>query len=265
VMENSAYFTDSERMPACRLILSAKPMDGRWNMAVDEALLEAAITSGQPVIRWYGWSTPTVSLGYFQPEEAVASSHRLGALPRVRRLTGGGAIVHHHEWTYSCVLPPQQKLVRHPYELYDVLHRAVIDWFRDERSISLHLRGASQRRPEEPALCFLREDSHDVCHGDVKVLGSAQRRRKGALLQHGSLILRRSQFAPDVPGLCDLATGTELSARDGQALAWRLVHSVGEKIAVSRLTPEENQRAEEIAATEGTAPRSVICSSVPVH
>jgi lipoate-protein ligase A len=217
-------------------------------MAVDEALLDAAAESGQPVVRWYAWSEPTVSLGYFQSADEFASDPTLGKLPRVRRLTGGGAILHHHEWTYSCVLPPDQRLVRHPYDLYDRIHETVIAWFRDEHGIVLTQRGQSQRTAAEPALCFLREDSHDVCCVGVKVLGSAQRRRKGALLQHGSLVLRRSELAPQVAGVNDLVSEARLSAADGVSLARRLAACVGETVSEGDLTEQEHSRAEEISS-----------------
>lgn len=240
--------TFGPRLPACRLILSTAATSGRWNMAVDEALLDAAIISGQPVVRWYAWSEPTVSLGYFQSEEELAADSILGDLARVRRLTGGGAILHHHEWTYSCVLPPEQQLVRHPYDLYDLMHETVIACFREERGIELRQRGQSGRGLAEPALCFLREDSHDVCYQDAKVLGSAQRRRKAALLQHGSLILRRSEFAPQIAGVNDLVSKAKLTGSFGVLLAQRLALSIGETIYEDSLSLDEIRRARELCA-----------------
>jgi lipoyl(octanoyl) transferase len=232
----------------CRLILSATATPGRWNMAVDEALLEAAVVSGQPVVRWYSWSEPTISLGYFQSDEELAADPVLSRLAQVRRLTGGGAILHHHEWTYSCVLPPEQRLVRHPYDLYDLVHEEVIACFREEQGIELQQRGQSRRGPAEPALCFLREDSHDVCYRGLKILGSAQRRRKGALLQHGSLLLGRSEFAPQVAGVNDLVSEVKLTSTFGNLLAQRLASSIGESVLEDALTPDERRRAGELSS-----------------
>jgi lipoate-protein ligase A len=156
--------------------------------------------------------------------------------------------LHHYEWTYSCVLPPGQRLVRHPYDLYDLIHETAIAWFRDEHGIHLAQREQSQRQKDEPALCFLREDSHDVCCGGVKVLGSAQRRRKGALLQHGSLVLRRSELAPQVAGVNDLVSHARLLPDEGVSLARKLAASVGETVVIADLTVQEHARAEEIVS-----------------
>lgn len=241
-----------QRLPSCRLILSTSPTAGLWNMAVDEALLDAAVDAEQAVLRWYTWSAPTVTLGYFQADDVFASDPKLNALPRVRRLTGGGAIVHHHEWTYSCVLPPKQHLVGHPYDLYDVLHDAVIAWFHDNQDVNLTKRAESNPAAEESPLCFLRSGKYDLCHAQVKILGSAQRRRKGAILQHGSLILKQSEFAPQIPGLCDSGFTAPLNARHAQTLAWRMAHAVGEKIAIGRLTEAEQRRADELVQQRST-------------
>src|SRR5947199_97360 len=80
--------------------------DGPTQMAADDALLEGTATSGRPALRFYAWDPPTLSLGYFQPAADRLADPRLAALPFVRRPTGGGAIVHHHELTYALALPP---------------------------------------------------------------------------------------------------------------------------------------------------------------
>src|SRR5438132_7833883 len=78
--------------------------DGPHNMAADEVLLESAV-AGTGSLRFYGWATATLSLGYFQPHGLRKSDDRLAKLPLVRRPTGGGALVHHHELTYALALP----------------------------------------------------------------------------------------------------------------------------------------------------------------
>ncbi|HET6486674.1 MAG TPA: hypothetical protein VFH83_09660, partial [Spirochaetia bacterium] len=95
--------------PAFRLIVHPK-MDGRWNMAVDEALAEAA-GGGQslPVVRLYGFSPPTLSLGRFQKARGQLDAGRLASdgVVLVRRPTGGHAVLHDDELTYSVALPKQ--------------------------------------------------------------------------------------------------------------------------------------------------------------
>lgn len=225
-------------LPDCRLILDSEAREGAWNMAIDEALLESAVVGGPAVLRWYQWLRPTLSLGYFQSAAEVEQDPRWTSVAKVRRLTGGGAILHDQEWTYSLVLPADQRYVRHPYDLYDRVHEAIIHWFQEHARITIAMRGSTHREAEEPALCFLRQDSHDLCLAGQKVLGSAQRRRRGALLQHGSLILSHSEWAPEVAGLIDLTgRGDLLDKRD--ELAWGVAGQLAQQIDRGDLTTDE--------------------------
>src|SRR5436853_2225235 len=92
-------------MPAAIRLLPFAAADGPTNMAADEAMLETASERGLASLRFYTWTEPTVSLGYFQPSEGREQVPNLAALAWVRRSTGGAAIVHHHELTYSFALP----------------------------------------------------------------------------------------------------------------------------------------------------------------
>ena len=89
----------------CRLLIDA-PERGVWNMAIDEALLESAADESCDLVtlRFYRWSEPTLSLGYFQSYEDRNSHEASRSLPVVRRSSGGGALVHDHEWTYSLAI-----------------------------------------------------------------------------------------------------------------------------------------------------------------
>jgi lipoyl(octanoyl) transferase len=190
-------------MGTCRLVIEPEPQSGVRNMAVDEALLEAALERGQCTVRWYRWESATVSLGYFQQPEAAVAIPRLQRLPVVRRLTGGGAILHHLEWTYSCAVPPDHPLARTPLRIYELVHGRIIAALAN-RGVSSALRGSRISGAEGTFLCFGRGDPRDVVLDGQKIVGSAQRRRRGAVLQHGSLLLRRSEFAPEFPGVLDL-------------------------------------------------------------
>jgi lipoate-protein ligase A len=172
-------------------------------MAVDEALLEAALERGECTVRWYRWREATVSLGYFQAAEAAAAIPGLCDLPIVRRLTGGGAILHHHEWTYSCAIPPATPLAENPTQIYDRVHEQIVAALV-EQGIRSALRGEALVEREGTFLCFGRGDPRDIVLKGHKILGSAQRRRRGAVLQHGSLLLHSSEHAPQFPGLVDL-------------------------------------------------------------
>ena len=199
----------------CRIIVDAAPASGAWNMAVDEALLESAIRDGLCTVRCYQWDSPTLSLGYFQSAVDVPDDARFSQLPVVRRLSGGGAIVHHHELTYSCAVPAGHPLSREPHRIYTAVHERIIALLADFGATAT-FRGAARPDLSGKFLCFGRGDDFDVVMCGQKILGSAQRRRKGAILQHGSLILARSEFAPEFAGLSDLA-GRAISA--GELLA----------------------------------------------
>lgn len=186
------------------LMIEAAARSGSWNMATDEYQLEAALSDSLKAVRMYRWIEPTVSLGYFQDSDDEALSTTFQDLAAVRRLSGGGAILHHHELTYSFVLPADDPLTQVPTELYGRVHRAIIEVL-EKFGADCKMRGEDDAKSDEPFLCFVRGDRHDIhCNGH-KVVGSAQRRRKGAVLQHGSIILERSAHAPEIPGLRDLA------------------------------------------------------------
>lgn len=244
-----------ELLPECRLIIEDQPRSGAWNMALDETLLESAIERGVCTLRWYRWDRATASLGYFQGHAELAQDPQIAGLPVVRRLSGGGTIVHDQEWTYCLTLPAGQRVVQQPHELYDIVHGEIVAGLR-EAGFEARLRGQTLKAAPEPVLCFSRQDSHDVVSGVHKVLGSAQRRRKGALLQHGSLILRASRAAPQHPGIEDLnlqAGAVSLSRIEGVAA------SIARRVAVvlcgETWTPDELDHARRLELDQ---PRRVV-------
>jgi lipoate-protein ligase A len=210
-------------------------------MAVDEALLGDAIENGHATLRFYQWSEPTLSLGYFQryADRDQHGASRASAI--VRRQSGGGAILHDRELTYSLVLPPGHPLSARTPKLYASVHQAFIAALsrHDSNNQSgsaplneLRIRGDEphastdpKATADEPFLCFQRRSPGDVVllassrqrpsttdtsnplRVTEKILGSAQRRHRGAILQHGSLLIEASPAAPELPGLQDLAAG----------------------------------------------------------
>jgi len=192
-----------ERSP-CRL-LRHDPAVGAWNMAVDEMLLNQAQQQASTCLRLYRWSEPTLSLGYFQSyqdRDRHAASRHCAA---VRRLTGGGAIIHDSELTYSIVLPGTHPLAACRDELYRAVHGCLIEVMASFGATAGLCEDAAKRTvPLEPFLCFQRRSLGDVLLGEHKICGSAQRRRNKAVLQHGSLLWRASRAAPELPGVADL-------------------------------------------------------------
>ncbi len=242
-------------MHPVRVWLDDPPRSGPANMAYDEALLEAALHDGFCCVRIYRWAEPTLSLGYFQPFDEHLRRQFPG-LAVVRRLSGGGALIHHHEITYSLVIPADHPLARVPIQLYERVHDAVISVL-GARGIPARLRGEASAA--SPFLCFGRGDPRDILVCGHKVLGSAQRRRRGSVLQHGALLLRRSPHAPEFPGIVDLLPWAEasqlagLDAAMGRAIAARLGRP--RSIHSSELPRTLHARASELARTRYATPR----------
>jgi lipoate-protein ligase A len=208
-------------------------------MAADEALLAEAVQRGVATLRFYKWDEPTLSLGYFQSYEDRRQHAASQDCAIVRRQTGGGAILHDRELTYSLTLPAGHPLARHSQKLYTVVHDAFIaainPLIAKNSTWKLHrLCEQSKLSPsQEPFLCFARRACGDVVlidnnGNESKLLGSAQRRHRGAILQHGSLLVEKSQFAPELAGWLDL-TGIPISI---QALISSLTVSIADALAV---------------------------------
>jgi lipoate-protein ligase A len=205
------------------------PQSGAWNMAVDAALLEESLNRDTVFLRLYRWSEATVSIGYFQDAAEQQRDSRLKNLPTVRRLSGGGAILHHHEQTYSCSLPPSHPLAQQPAQLYERIHAVFVEWLSGF-GVAAAPRGSDPPQSDEPFLCFLREAAPDLVVCGHKVLGSAQRRRRGAVLQHGSLLLRASEHAPELTGVSESTPQFCDSSVTMLQLAERLSNCLGDKI-----------------------------------
>jgi lipoyl(octanoyl) transferase len=190
-------------------VLPYEVADGPANMALDDVLLdEAAAEPGAACLRAYGWTVPTLSLGYFQPISAVRAQPRWEGLAVVRRQTGGGAICHHHELTYAFALPARHPLARPSTQLYRAVHDAIAQALAELGvTASRRDRDCNATVPDQkrPLLCFTEADADDIVSVGTKIVGSAQRRRRGAVLQHGSILWARSCWAPELIGISDLA------------------------------------------------------------
>jgi lipoate-protein ligase A len=234
-------------MLPCRLIIDALPSSGAWNMAVDESLLESAVQHNTCTVRIYRWNEATLSFGYFQPAEESARNPRLADLPAVRRLTGGGAIVHHHEVTYSCCLPAGHPIASDPTALYGRIHAAIIGVLA-EPGVAVRMRGDAMSGREDLFLCFGRGDRHDILIQQHKIVGSAQRRRRGAILQHGSILLRRSEYAPEYPGLSELTRRAIPPADFDRQLGERIAAALSQRRESGVLSEPERQLAQQLEA-----------------
>jgi lipoate-protein ligase A len=260
------------RVARHRLIIDP-PAPGTWNMAVDEALLADAADRGVATLRFYQWSEPTLSLGYFQAVEDRYQHAPSVGCACVRRQTGGGAILHDRELTYSLVLPAGHELVRQTEAIYNSVHDAFIDVLRPmigsgSKWKALRRDQESSRAPgEEPFLCFQRRARGDVVlagsseetelrrfaahsDGDWKILGSAQRRHRGAVLQHGSLLLAASPAAPELPGIADLTGILRTPNQLANAVAERVTSVLDLEIEPTELSTDLQSIAAQIANTK---------------
>ena len=195
-------------------LITHEAAHGAWNMGVDEALLASAVRTGHPSLRFYRWRGPWLSLGYGQkldPERAAACS-RVG-VGVVRRVTGGRAVLHGCDLTYALAaregqLPPG---LMASYELVaGVLIRALGLLGVEAVASELPRRGEASpdhfqvgsgravgRSPRVGFDCFARPAGREICVAGRKLAGSAQRRARGGILQHGSI-----RLAPDPPAAC---------------------------------------------------------------
>lgn len=244
-----------------RLLLDP-PDAGPWNMAVDEAMLEAAAAEGQCMLRFYRWQQATLSLGYFQVYADRQRHEASLACPTVRRLSGGGAIVHDAELTYSLAVPSRHCLAVDRLGLYRTVHATLIEALRQwgieatmvPSPAPFHQSGEEKTSKGLPFLCFQRRSPGDVLVGTTKVAGSAQRRCLGAVLQHGSVLLARSSAAPELAGLAEL-TGKTI-APDQLAEAWQVQLAKTLKIAwqSGTLSDDCRRRAAQLAADKYASP-----------
>jgi lipoyl(octanoyl) transferase len=168
---------------------------GAVNMAVDEALLESVQHGGPPVLRFYTWQPACLSLGRNQPARNLYDTDRAAAagIDIVRRPTGGLAVLHDRELTY-CLLAPLEPFGG-PRAAYAAINRALIEGLRAfgiaaEQATDVRTRGRLHP-PTEP--CFQEPAAGEVVVHGRKLVGSAQRCERGALLQHGSILLSGSQ------------------------------------------------------------------------
>ena len=174
---------------------------GPWNMAVDDALLASAAAGGPPTLRFYRWNPACVSVGRNQPIRgliAPGETERRG-WQLVRRPTGGLAVLHAREITYSVVAG--MDVLGRPRAAYLAISAALAEGLRDlgvdanVASPAAHAplgRGPGYLSTGEPS-CFADAAPGEVTASGRKILGSAQRRAGGTLLQHGSLLLAGSQ------------------------------------------------------------------------
>ncbi|WP_017755748.1 lipoate--protein ligase family protein [Calidifontibacillus oryziterrae] len=169
-----------------------------FNMALDEALLnwhsEGEI---RPTIRFYGWNPPTLSIGYFQTVDKEINIDAVGInnLGFVRRPTGGRAVLHDKELTYSVIVSElHPNMPQSVTESYRVISEGVLEGFKNLGlnayfSVPATEHEVNELKRPRSAVCFDTPSWYELVVEDRKVVGSAQTRQKGVILQHGSILL----------------------------------------------------------------------------
>lgn len=164
-------------------LLNSGPTASAENMAWDEALLAAVPRLGQPVLRFYGWTEPAATFGYFQK---IAEVQRMTKLrPLIRRPTGGGLVPHDEDWTYSLAFPAGD-----PWHQFKAVesYRRVHEWIQAAFTrAGLATELAPCCRKEVPGQCFIGAEQFDVLWQGRKIAGAAQRRTRDGLLIQGSI------------------------------------------------------------------------------
>jgi lipoyl(octanoyl) transferase len=230
---------------AWRLLYSGEEV-GAWNMALDEAILEAVgRKESPPTLRLYAWKPACLSIGYSQPVSDVDQD----AVDRygwhlVRRPTGGRAILHTDELTYSVIAPQDEpRVAGSVLQSYRRLSLALVEALR---KLDVYVRADKEysttvKTNSGGPVCFDVPSNYEITANDKKLIGSAQARRMGGILQHGSL-----------PLFGDLTRITQVltyaSEADRQIAATRLLNRATTLELISNRIPEWKEVAEAFAA-----------------
>jgi lipoyl(octanoyl) transferase len=191
----------------CWFLLNSGACPPAFNMALDEALLEAVARLGRPVLRFYGWTERAATFGYFQK---YAEAERATPLrPLIRRPTGGGIVPHDADWTYSLVFPPGHEW--HSLKA-GASYRRTHEWIQAAFArLKIETELAPAARKSAPGQCFSGHEKSDLLRQRRKIAGAAQRRNKLGLLIQGSV-------QPSLSSL--LRPDWERAMKDAGCVAW---------------------------------------------
>ena len=236
--------------PTLGRMIPFKEYSGVQNMSLDQVLQEAVDATQVPVLRFYGWKTATLSLGYFQSSSDRELHPQSIESPCVRRATGGGALMHDCELTYSLVIPQSAGKTGPRLDLYEQIHAGLISamW---EFGVKLVPFGKTSKEycagGCKAFLCFQRRTEEDLILHGYKVVGSAQRKSRASLLQHGSILLNASEYAPELPGINDIGSSTVCVSDLSRAIANKLSSQLSIQWEESDFTSQEMNESTNIA------------------
>jgi lipoate-protein ligase A len=230
-------------------------------MALDEALLSCFNAKlSQPILRLYGWNPPALSIGRYQKADSALKLDLCQAdgVPVVRRMTGGGIIFHAQELTYSLICSPEQLgEAAGVKEGFRKLCAFLLGTYRRlglEPAFAVDLNPAGERLGARTDFCFAGKEEFDLLVNGRKIGGNAQRRMRGAILQHGSIPLENRlqdafrYLAQPAPGAAGAVSLAELGLRpELESLKTMLTdafeEALGVKLHQDSLNVEEEQAA----------------------
>lgn len=260
-------------------IINSGIADAATNMAIDEAIL-LAHSAGKvpPTLRFYGWQPAAVSLGYFQKalSEIDLDECKKRNIDVVRRLTGGRAVLHDAELTYSIVVreddPLVPKTITASYRYFSSGLLAGLERLGVRAHMSVPVSAYGQRKKQnESAACFDAPSHYEVTVEGRKLVGSAQVRKNGVILQHGSVLLEfsadrfvellRLSSEEKREQMTQILKGRAISLEEilGRHIEWQEVCkamndafglALGIELVVGELTGEEKTVSKELASTK---------------
>lgn len=227
-------------------ILPTVARDGATQMSLDEAMM-LSTEKGVATFRLYTWCEPTLSLGYFQTTESRLGAGAVTGLPYVRRSSGGGAILHHHELTYCLALPEGKAW--HSGESWTCrFHHLLVKTLR-RFGVEAKTVVCGEEKKLGAFLCFEHQTPGDVVVDGVsrnKIVGSAQRRYRDGTMQHGSILLGTSEWTPTLPGIEELVKRPISVDEFGEAILDELKADTDWELVRSDWTGDELRQAAEI-------------------
>jgi lipoate-protein ligase A len=172
-------------------IIDDTPLDGSWNMAVDEYLFQSLTEDPKTIVRFYAWKNPTVSLGYSQKVLEVADVEfcKKHGIDIVRRMTGGKLVLHHKEVTYSLASSDTEIFTATLADSYRLISEALMKGLEMMGLAPSLASPAPQEYVRGNLPCFSYPSRNEVEVGGKKIIGSAQKRVGTNFIQHGSIPL----------------------------------------------------------------------------
>ena len=241
-------------------LLVTEATDGATNMAIDEALwLGRQRGDGGPTIRFFAWDPPTVSLGYGQAldDHVDVAACRASGVGLVRRPTGGSAIYHdgpERELTYTVVATNDDLGVTTDLlEAYRWIARALARGLQ-ALGAPVEIIGGPRGKGQAPAFCFARTGRYEIEVGGRKLVGSAQRRRGAAFLQHGSVPLSPDPWARGAVSLAELIPTPPAPEAVATALREGISIALGATLERGSLRKDERTLADTLERERYRAP-----------